>query len=57
MSTQMNVRIFACKYVPLENRKKWYELMKQWDGSPDVYNAFYDKDVMYMKLKEAKEES
>jgi hypothetical protein len=52
---QMNVRNFANKYVPLEYRKRWWKLMREWDKNPDVHNAFYNKDVMYMKLTEAKE--
>jgi hypothetical protein len=55
MEKTMNVNDFACKYVPLENRKKWWELMKEWDGSEDVRNAFYTMDVLIIKLDEARE--
>jgi hypothetical protein len=43
------------KYVPVELHKKFLELMIEWDGSPSVRYAFYDLDVLKMKLKEAKE--
>ena len=32
---------------------KFYELMKEWDGSTGTWNSFYDEDVLGMKLKEA----
>ena len=33
---------------------KFYKLMIQWDGRRDVGSAFYDLDVLQMKLQEAK---
>jgi len=29
--------------------------MEEWDGNDDVRWAFYDMDVLWMRLKEAKE--
>jgi len=53
---QMQVREFTNKYVPLENRKKFCQLMKEWDGDNyNVLNSFYDMDVLKMKLKESNE--
>lgn len=56
----MQVKKFVNKYVPLENRKKFCQLMRDWDGDNFVSNsyvldAFYDMDVLEMKLKESKE--
>jgi hypothetical protein len=34
---------------------KFMQLMKEWDGLNDVSNAYYDEDLLEMKLKEAQE--
>ena len=53
---QMQVSEFINRYVPLENRKKFNQLMKDWDGDDRVVlQAFYDMDVLIMKLKESNE--
>lgn len=49
------VRTFMSKYVPPELYKKFEQLMIEWDGSPSVRYAFYDLDVLKIKLQEAKE--
>lgn len=55
MATQWQVSTFMGKYVPHDLYGKFHELMVEWDGSPSVRFAFYDLDVLQMKLKEAKE--
>lgn len=52
---QWQVKIFMSKYVPYELQKKFLELMQEWDGLPSVRYAFYDLDILEMKLKEARE--
>ena len=47
---QWLVRTFMSTYVPVDLRKKFLDLMYQWDGSPSVSYAFYDFDVLYQKL-------
>lgn len=39
------------KYVA----KKFFYIMRNWDGSPDFLDAFYTKELLELKLKEAKE--
>lgn len=56
-TSQWEVRTFMSKYVPAELHKKFLQLMIEWDGSPSVRYAFYDLDVLKMKLQEAKEMS
>lgn len=34
---------------------EFIRLMREWDGGLDVSNAYYDDDVLKMKLKEAQE--
>jgi hypothetical protein len=51
----MQINDFIQKYVPLENRKKFTTLMKEWDGNNTVLRSFYDMDVLKMKLKESNE--
>ena len=34
---------------------EFIRLMREWDGGLDVSNAFYDDDLLDMKLKEAQE--
>ena len=51
----MQVRDFVGEHVADEYRSKFYQLMQEWDMSPNVYNSFYDMDVLFMKLDEAKE--
>lgn len=34
---------------------KFYSLMKEWDRRSDVWNSFYDEDLLKIKLKEANE--
>jgi hypothetical protein len=51
----MMVNEFVGKYVPMEYRKKFNQLMREWDGSFGTSWSFYDMDVLYMKLDEAKE--
>lgn len=34
---------------------KFYDLMVEWDGSKTVYSAYYDMDVLDVKLNEALE--
>lgn len=54
-NTQWQVSTFMSKYVPIELYPKFNRLMIEWDGSPSVRFAFYDIDVLQMKLKEARE--
>lgn len=53
---QMQVKKFAKKYVPLENRKKFCQLMKAFDNDNSyVLDEFFNIDVLQMKLKESNE--
>ncbi len=52
---QWQVSAFMKKYVPNDLWDNFYKLMIEWDGSPSVRYAFYDLDVLKMKLQEAKE--
>lgn len=52
---QMMVRDFMNKYVPVDRRFMFRRLMIQWDGNMNVGGAFYDMDVLTMKLKECQE--
>ncbi len=45
---------FVYRYVADVYRSEFYRLMKEWDRSPNVNLAFYDMDVLWMKLDEAK---
>lgn len=54
----MQVKSFYWKVFEEEGKNvatKFLELMVEWDGRKDVYNAFYNEDVLQMKLKEAQE--
>jgi len=51
---QVQVSTFASK-IPSKYYKTFMRLMKEWDGAPSVGYAFYDIDVLKMKLKEAME--
>ncbi len=50
----MQVNDFIAKHVHDIHRPKFRELMREWDGSHSVGLAFYDMDVLWMKLDEAK---
>lgn len=50
---QVQVSTFALK-VPSDVRPKFMELMKEHDGNASVGYAFYDIDVLIMKLNEAR---
>lgn len=52
---KMQVSDFVHLHVTDEHRSEFYRLMKEWDGNDDVRWAFYDTDVLWMRLKEAKE--
>jgi hypothetical protein len=54
-NSQWQVSTFMSKYVPHDLYPKFHQLMIEWDGSQSVRFAFYDLDVLQMKLKEAKE--
>jgi hypothetical protein len=51
----MFVRDFINKYVSGDDRLDFLNLMMEWDGDASVLNAWYDKDVLFMKLKEVEE--
>ena len=55
MPNQMQVKSFVANCVPQEYRKKFYKLMEEWDGDIYVSLAFYDVDLLHMKLIEAKQ--
>jgi hypothetical protein len=55
MATQWQVSAFMSKFVPPELYSTFLKLMQEWDGAPSVRYAFYDLDVLKMKLQEAKE--
>ena len=50
---QMQVKDFVHKYVLPSLQRQFYALMRQWDGWSDVSGAFYNMDLLNMKLKEA----
>ncbi len=54
-SNRMLVKTFYWEQVEAQYRKKFLELMEQWDGSKSVYNSFYSIDVLNNIYKEAKE--
>lgn len=58
MPEQRNVGKYYRKvldeYGPVVARE-FYILMKKWADEPDLFNSFYDEDVLKNKLKEAKE--
>ena len=54
-NAQWQVSTFMSKYVPHDLWNTFHNLMVEWDGSPNVRYAFYDLDVLQMKLQEAKE--
>lgn len=54
-NSQWQVSTFMTEKVPHDLWNKFLKLMVEWDGSPSVRYAFYDYDVLKMKLKEAKE--
>lgn len=55
MTKFIKVSEFAQKFVPNKDQQKFYQLMKEWDGSSDVGGAFYTIDVLEIKRKEAAE--
>ena len=59
MRKQKQVRVgeYAMKKVITpEQRARFIELMREWDGSGDVVNAWYDWDLLVMKHNEVLEE-
>jgi len=52
----MQVKEFANRYVCTELRGVFARLMREHDGLPNYHLAFYDMDVLVVKLEEAKEE-
>lgn len=54
-NTQWQVSTFMSKHVPPSLYRTFEQLMREWDGGNGVRYAFYDVDVLRMKLEEAKE--
>lgn len=52
---QMKVSEYLEMHVPLINKKKFICLIRDWDGSKSVLNAFYDISLLDMKRKESME--
>ncbi len=46
---------FIIDHVPIENRPKFFALIKKWDGGKGVLNSFYDLDILERFKKEAME--
>lgn len=46
LPTQMQVKDYAQKYVSPLYSKKFYALMRKWDGRADVAGAFYTIGVL-----------
>jgi hypothetical protein len=53
MATTESVREFAQTKVPVKYRKKFMELMIEWDGASNVMNTYYIIPLLKMKLEEA----
>ena len=51
----MEVREYIRRFVATEYEPIFVRLMREWDGQPNMLGAFYDEDVLKMKLDEAKE--
>jgi hypothetical protein len=50
---QMQVKEFANRYVCTELRGVFARLMQEHDGLPNYHLAFYDMDVLLVKLEES----